>query len=62
MGKKENEPKEFLDSTVPGPEPTEQICEEEIIFKAVASLRNRAKKLSPGGRERLFAMVRSYIG
>lgn len=42
--------------------PPEPVTEEEVIFKAVASLRNRAKKLSPGGRERLFAMVRSYIG
>lgn len=36
--------------------------EDDIIWLAVSSLRNRARKLSPQGREKLFVMVKGYIG
>lgn len=36
--------------------------EDDIIWLAVSSLRNRAKKLSPEGRQKLFVMVRGFVG
>lgn len=36
--------------------------EDEIIFKTIQSLRNRAKRLSPHGRARLSQMLHSYVG
>ena len=36
--------------------------EDDIIWLAVSSLRNRAKKLSPEGRQKLFGMVRGFVG